>query len=105
MPPARRRRPPKPPTRPSGAIEVLNVRVKIETDDEDHSNANWIHRKLGSRADESGTEGDSESATYGVDGLGIVPGARTGKNADGEAASLQILHMTEQRARACASSC
>lgn len=98
MPPARRRRPPKPPTRPSGAIEVLNVRVKIETDDEDHSNANWIHRKLGSRADESGTEGDSESATYGVDGLGIVPGARTGKNADGEAASLQILHMTEQRA-------
>ena len=107
---ARRLAPPMPPTRrrpnlptpsPGGSIEVLNVRVRAKTLDEDDESAraDWIHRPInvdGSRA--GGGDDDASSSGYGVDGLGIVPGAKRRAKDGDEGAALEILHMTEEAA-------
>ena len=95
------RAPPKSPS--SRTIEVLNVRVRVEKrDDEDADEddpLDWVHRR---KASDSARATTSE-ASYGVDGLGIVPGlARAKTRAKTDAQEEEILHMTEDAADAVA---
>lgn len=100
MPPARRR--PQLPTPSSGgAIEVLNVRVRSKTLDEDDKSAreDWIHRPINVDVSRTGSGDEDVNATgYGVDGLGIVPGAKHRTRDGDDGAALEILHMTEEAA-------
>jgi len=98
-----RRRPALPETRPrvgGGSIEVLNVRVRVDGAESD-DDGDWVHRPLDVGRDDARAPSTDDGREYGVDGLGIVPGARrAGGNGAGDASEVEILHMTERAADA-----
>ena len=97
-----RRRPALPETRPrvvGGSIEVLNVRVRVDGAESD-DDGDWVHRPLDVGRDDARAPSTDDGREYGVDGLGIVPGARRAGNGAGDASEVEILHMTERAADA-----
>jgi HrpA-like RNA helicase len=81
-----------------GTIEIVNVRVRVGEEDE---RLDWVRRaRSEAKTDDDKDADDNGETSYGVDGLGIVPGLSSqrgsGERDGGDGA--EVLHMTETTA-------